>query len=108
MVAPKRAALVEANKKLENANKKLAGIRAKVKELQDRVAALEENLMTATEDKNASIAQAEKTASKAAMAERLITGLAGEFERWTASIQLMANAEGARETVIYATCFCYL
>jgi predicted nucleic acid-binding Zn-ribbon protein len=57
VVAPKRAALAEANKKLEAANKKLSGIRAKVKELQDRVAALEENLMKATEDKNAAIAQ---------------------------------------------------
>ena len=57
MVAPKRAALAEANKKLEGANKKLSGIRAKVKELRDRVEALEANLMKATEDKNAAIAQ---------------------------------------------------
>lgn len=33
MVAPKRAALAEANKKLEAANKKLSGIRARVKEV---------------------------------------------------------------------------
>jgi dynein heavy chain len=58
VVAPKRAALGEANKKLEGANKKLAGIRARVKELQDKVAALEEGLMKATADKNAAIAQA--------------------------------------------------
>lgn len=57
MVAPKRAALGEANKKLEGANKKLTGIRARVKELQDRVALLEESLMKATMDKNAAIAQ---------------------------------------------------
>lgn len=31
VVAPKRAALADANKKLESANKKLSGIRAKVK-----------------------------------------------------------------------------
>jgi hypothetical protein len=37
VVAPKRAQLGEANKKLEGANKKLSGIRAKVKELQDKV-----------------------------------------------------------------------
>ena len=36
VVAPKRAALGEANRKLEGANKKLAGIRARVKELQDK------------------------------------------------------------------------
>jgi hypothetical protein len=57
VVAPKRAALAEANRKLEGANKKLAGIRAKVKELQDRVATLEAGLMKATEDKNNAIAQ---------------------------------------------------
>ena len=57
VVAPKRAALAEANRKLEGANKKLAGIRAKVKELQDKVAALEAGLMKATEDKNNAIAQ---------------------------------------------------
>lgn len=33
VVAPKRAALADANKRLEGANKKLSGIRAKVKEL---------------------------------------------------------------------------
>lgn len=57
VVAPKRAALAEANKRLDGANKKLSGIRAKVKELQDRVAALEESLMRATEDKNNAVAQ---------------------------------------------------
>lgn len=45
MVAPKRAALAEANKKLEAANRKLSSIRARVKELQDRVASLEDSLM---------------------------------------------------------------
>ena len=57
VVAPKRAALADANKRLETANKKLLGIRANVKELQDRVAALEDSLMRATEDKNAAVAQ---------------------------------------------------
>ena len=38
--------------------------------------------------------QAERTANKAALAQRLITGLAGEFTRWTESIQMMAAAEG--------------
>jgi dynein heavy chain len=63
VVAPKRAALAEANRKLEAANKKLAGIRAKVKELQDKVAALEESFVKATEDKNAAIAQVCETRS---------------------------------------------
>ena len=68
IVAPKRAALAEANRKLEGATRKLAGIRGRVAELQERVAALEAQLMAATEDKNAAIATAERTAAKAALA----------------------------------------
>lgn len=45
VVAPKRAALAEANKKLNDANKKLESIRGRVKELNDRVASLEDSLM---------------------------------------------------------------
>ena len=94
VVAPKRANLAEANKKLDNANKKLSGIRNKVKELQDRVAALEENLMKATEDKNAAVAAAEKTATKAKLADRLVNGLASENKRWSETIMEMGVQEG--------------
>ncbi|CAD7696266.1 unnamed protein product [Ostreobium quekettii] len=94
VVAPKRASLAEANKKLEGANKKLTGIRAKVKELQDRVAVLEESLMKATEDKNAAVAQAEKTGKKAQLADRLINGLSGENKRWNEEIAKFEVAEG--------------
>ena len=94
VVQPKREKLAEANTKLENANKKLAGIRAKVKELQDRVANLEGALMQATEDKNAAVAQAEKTGRKAALAERLISGLSGERARWTDTVEKLKVAEG--------------
>ena len=94
VVAPKRAMLAEANKKLDNANKKLSGIRAKVKELQDRVAALEEGLMKATEDKNSAIATAEKTQRKADLADRLVNGLSGENKRWGLEIEKFGVAEG--------------
>ena len=50
VVAPKRAALADANRKLENATRKLSTIRAKVKELNDSVAALEAHLMQVTAD----------------------------------------------------------
>ena len=93
VVAPKRALLAEANKKLDNANKKLTGIRAKVKELQDRVAKLEEGLMKATDDKNAAIAAADKTMRKAGMADRLVNGLSGENKRWGSSIELFGAME---------------
>jgi predicted nucleic acid-binding Zn-ribbon protein len=45
VVAPKRAALADANRRLEGANKKLSAIRARVKELRDKVEALEQSLM---------------------------------------------------------------
>ena len=94
IVAPKRAKLADANKKLNDANRKLKGIRSKVKELQDRVASLEDNLMKATEDKNKAIAQADKTASKKALADRLINGLSGERVRWGESIEEFNAMEG--------------
>ncbi|DBB00312.1 TPA: Dynein beta chain, flagellar outer arm [Trebouxia sp. C0004] len=94
VVAPKRAALAEANKRLDGANKKLTGIRAKVKELKDRVASLEDSLMKATEDKNNAIAQAEKTSTKAKLADRLINGLSGENKRWNETIAKFGVAEG--------------
>ncbi|KAI3434555.1 hypothetical protein D9Q98_002628 [Chlorella vulgaris] len=93
VVAPKRIALAEANKRLDSATKKLFGIRARVKDLQDRVLVLEAGLQQATEDKNVAIAQAERTANKAALAQRLITGLAGEYARWNTSIQHMSSNE---------------
>lgn len=74
VVAPRRAALAEANKRLDGANKKLSNIRARVKELQDRVAALEENLMRATEDKNAAVAAVRKVASSLSSSFIQLTG----------------------------------
>jgi len=93
VVAPKRASLAEANKKLEGANKQLTGIRAKVGELQARVAALEENLMKATQDKNGAIAQADKTQQKADLADRLVNGLSSENKRWGTAITEFAVME---------------
>ena len=63
--------------------------------------------LQATEDKNAAVAQAEKTASKARLAERLITGLAGEFERWTKTIQEFAIAEGKQILYLFTAAMHY-
>ena len=51
--------------------------------------------MQATADKNAAVAQADKTSAKAALAQRLIANLAGENQRWTLGIGSFAAAEGA-------------
>jgi len=50
--------------------------------------------MQATADKNAAVAQADKTSAKAALAQRLIANLAGENQRWTLGIGSFAAAEG--------------
>lgn len=92
-VAPKRAALAEANSRLDDSNRRLAGARSHVAGLLFKVAALQDELAAATAAKNAAIAQAEKTASKAALAEKLISGLAGEYVRWQASIEALAKQE---------------
>lgn len=51
--------------------------------------------LQATEDKNNAIAQAEKTATKAKLADRLINGLSGENKRWNETIAKFGVAEGA-------------
>lgn len=94
VVAPKRIALAEANRKLVEANRKLTGVRAKVAELRSKVAALEASLAAATAEKVAAMAQAERTAAKAALADRLINGLSSEFTRWSTSIEEIKKKEG--------------
>ena len=96
-MAPKRAALAEANRKLAEANRRLAAIRSRIAELRARVAALETSLVSATAEKVAAESQAERTARKAALADRVIGGLGSEFQRWSASIEDIKKKE---ETVV--------
>ena len=56
--------------------------------------------MQATEDKNNAIAQAEKTATKAKLADRLINGLSGENKRWNETIAKFGVAEGTAQIVL--------
>ena len=93
-VKPMREALDLANSQLEGANKKLSGVRAKVAALNEKVAALEEQFAEATDEKNKAIAQAEKTQSKADLADRLINGLASERKRWGETVEQLKVQEG--------------
>ena len=97
VVAPKRAALAEANAKLAAATAKLTDVRSRVAAIRARVAELEVGLFRATEDKNAATAQAAKTQAKADLAERLTAGLASEAERWAATI---GEIDAARSTLV--------
>ena len=95
VVAPKRAALSEANSRLAAATAKLADVRSRVAAIRARVAELEAGLVRATDEKNAATAQAARTQAKADLAERLTAGLASEAERWAATIGEIAAAAGA-------------
>ena len=58
----------------------------------------------ATEDKNNAIAQAEKTATKAKLADRLINGLSGENKRWNETIAKFGVAEGKLNGIACVAC----
>lgn len=61
--------------------------------------------MQATEDKNNAIAQAEKTATKAKLADRLINGLSGENKRWNETIAKFGVAEGGVLSSTLSLCY---
>eukprot|EP00741_Cyanophora_paradoxa_P005992 tig00000955_g5810.t1 len=92
-VAPKRARLEESNQKLAAANSKLSVVRARVAELEARLAALTAKFDQATDEKLKAIAQAEKTQTRANLADRLVNGLADEKVRWTESIERFSVLE---------------
>ena len=87
VVEPKRQSLAQANNKLAVASSQLEAVRAEVAALEAKLSELNEKFMAATEEKNEAVAQAEKTQSRADMADRLVNGLADEKIRWTNSVE---------------------
>jgi dynein heavy chain len=83
VVAPKRAALKEAESQLKEAEEILSQKQAALKEVMDKLAALESDLKDA-EDKKAALAkQVSDCEAKLVRADALIKGLSGEKVRWT-------------------------
>lgn len=109
-VEPKRRLLEEARERLEEANRKLGIVRERATVLEDRKASLQEQLLAATDEKTAAVAFAEATASRLALAERLVARLAPEVERWEAEAdalerdapRLTGDAMAAAAFVAYA------
>ncbi len=93
-VAPKRAALADANRQLAEAGRRLAGARAQVAELRARVAGLEAGLAAAEGERAAAAAAAARTAAKAALADRVTGSLAGERARWAGEVGALRAREG--------------
>ena len=90
-VAPKKAALKEAEATLKEAKAALAIKQADLKEVLDKVATLEAQLHEAEEKKQALKDQVEDCEAKLKRADSLIKGLGGEKMRWTAASERLAK-----------------
>jgi dynein heavy chain len=85
-VQPKREALAAANAQLEASQVILKEIQKELEKLNSRLRELTSQFEQATEEKNKVIAQAEATARRLDLANRLVGGLSSENTRWSASI----------------------
>mmetsp|Transcript_13327 Transcript_13327/g.19913 ORF Transcript_13327/g.19913 Transcript_13327/m.19913 type:complete len:1361 (+) Transcript_13327:1-4083(+) len=92
-VEPKRIALAEANAQLESANNRLKNVNEEVAQLQARLTDLTENLRIAEEEKQTALDAVERGQRKLDLAQRLMSALASENERWKESVILMEAAK---------------
>jgi dynein heavy chain, axonemal len=105
-VEPKKQELREANEKLSNANETLTVVMAKVAALNAMVADLEAQFDAANKDKNDAIAEQERCDRKLSLANRLITALASEGERWASTVeQLKLDYEVLTGDMLLAAAF---
>lgn len=107
-VAPKKAELAEANAKLEDANSTLVVVMAKVAELNKMVADLEAQFEEANSDKNGAIAEQERCDRKLDLANRLITALSSEGERWAATVDQVCSPDPFVVLVYHNRCEIHL
>ena len=84
-VAPKRAQLAKAEAEYAEVSELLATKKAALKEIEDKLASLNQQLEEATAKKAELEAKSEDCANKLERAEKLISGLGGEKDRWTAA-----------------------
>ena len=105
-VEPKRQELAAANAKLEEANTTLAQVQIKVAELNAKVAELERQFKEAVDEKEAAIKEAARCQRKLELANRLITALASEGERWALTVeQLRKDYEVLTGDMLLAAAF---
>ncbi|KAL8275355.1 hypothetical protein Esti_000677 [Eimeria stiedai] len=86
-VEPKRRALAEATKQLEEANTKLVAVQELVAELEGKLGKLVAEFDSAIAEKNAVEAEAEKCQRKLDLAQRLMRSLGSEGARWGQTIE---------------------
>ena len=105
-VEPKRKALVEANAQLAEANAKLDKIIQHVFELSAKLKNLTHELKEATTSKKEAMDAVSKGEYKLSLAQRLMTSLASENERWGKNISfLRKNAELLTGDILLASAF---
>jgi dynein heavy chain len=109
-VAPKRAALAQAEGELVVVEAKLKETRAGLKAVEDRVAELEYNYDTAVQKQTDLQNQVKVTEVKLERANRLINGLAGEKSRWKENVGFLEHQEGyiVGDTLVAAGSVAYM
>jgi dynein heavy chain len=85
VVAPKKEKLKEAQQSLKETMAVLNEKRAELKEVEDRLATLKQQFEEKTKEKELLENQVENCARKLERAEKLIGGLGGEKDRWSAA-----------------------
>ncbi|DBA76763.1 TPA: hypothetical protein ACH3X2_008790 [Trebouxia sp. C0005] len=92
VVAPKKAALKEAEGSYEEVMVGLRAKQAELKELMDKLAAMESDLQANTEKNVKLEGEVQLCSIKLERAEKLIGGLGGEKVRWTETAQRLKDA----------------
>ncbi|XP_039284796.1 dynein beta chain, ciliary [Nilaparvata lugens] len=106
VVLPKRKALAQANKELAEARAKLAELKVKLEELEAELAILTKRFEDAVADKLQCQTEAEKTAETIDLANRLVTGLASENQRWKETVNnLMKQQQTLPGDMLIVTAF---
>ena len=91
VVAPKKEKLREAEQSLSETMSILNEKRAELKEVEDRLANLQAQFKEATEKKEKLEYQVDICSKKLVRAEKLIGGLGGERERWSAAAKSLQH-----------------
>ncbi|KAL0019092.1 hypothetical protein WJX77_000912 [Trebouxia sp. C0004] len=108
-VAPKRAALAQAQSQLDATLAELAAAQAKLQAVEANIHSLESEYSEATAKKESLAQQVAECTVKLTRAEKLIGGLGGEKSRWQATVEQLAldmeNVVG--DVVVAAGCIAY-
>ncbi len=105
-VEPKRQALADANHQLEQANSRLKEVQSLVEELESKLAKLTVDLKAANKEKQEALDSVSQGQRKLELAQRLISALASENERWAENVsQLKSNSELLTGDVLLAASF---